>query len=138
MLLGSLKTITISGTLLLGLIAVVYFSKPDRGGIKRCQEIFGFNPFEKLEIKECHLSTWNPFENPKFKLKIKGDIDDVKNYFALYGFKEWSVGGVQYGSINIGWDETTNVVYSLKKFSGHVHIVVYDQTNSYLYIIRSQ
>lgn len=138
MLLGSLKKIAILGTLLLGLIAVVYLSKPDRGGIKRCQEIFGFDSFEKLDMEECRFSTWRPFENPKFKFRIKENINDVKSYLESYGFQEWNVGGVQYGSINIGWDETTNVAYSLKKFSGHVHIVVYDQTNSNIYLIVSQ
>lgn len=138
MLLGSLKKVAIAVTLLLGLVAVVYLSKPDRGGIKRCQKIFGFHSLGKIEMELYPLSTWRPFENPKFKFRIKGNINDVKNYFESYGFQEWKIGGVQYGSINIGWDKTTNVAYSMKKFSGHVHIVVYDQTNSNIFIVKSQ
>jgi hypothetical protein len=139
MLLGLLKKIAIAGTILLGVISVVYLSKPDRGGTERCQRIFGFHSLAELGLAACPLSTWSPFENPKFRFRIaEKKFDDLKDYLALNGFQRWEFGGVQYGSVNIGWDETTNVAYSKKKFSGHVHIIVYDQTNSSLYMIVSQ
>jgi hypothetical protein len=115
---------------------LIYVSKPDRGGIYRCEEIFGFDSLNQRDLKNLPFLTWSPFESPKFRMKIgQSKFLELKPYLHYHGYKEWEEGGVQYGSLNMGWDRTAPLQYSMKKFQGHVHIVAYDKRNQLFYAI---
>jgi hypothetical protein len=118
---------------------LIFVSKPDRGGLYRCQEIFGFDLINQKDLKNFSFSTWSPFENPKFRMKIgQSKFQELKLYLYYHGYKEWKEGGLQYGSLNMGWDGSAPLIYSFKKFHGHVHIVAYDEKNQLFYAIVSQ
>jgi hypothetical protein len=134
-----MKITIITVIILSGLLGITYFSKPDRGGLGRCQEIFGFDNLSQRDLKILPFSTWSPFENSKFQMKLqKSKFESLKIYLYSHGYEKWESGGLQFGSLNIGWDGLIHLQYSLRKFDGHVHIVAYDQTNGIFYAIVSQ
>lgn len=120
-------------------ISVFYTSKPDRGGLIRCQKIFGFSSLNNRGLTLQPFLKWKPFETPKFRMSIEsGKLNSVKDYLAKFGYTEWTLGGLQYGSLNMGWDSSTDLYYSKKRIGKNVQIVAYDETNNLLYAIVSQ
>lgn len=139
MLLGKLKAVSVGGILFFCVFASAYLSKPDRGGFKRCEEIFGLDSLGSKGLKISPLTKWSPFENPKFRMEIEeSHFNDLRTYLYGQGYRKWEAGGLQYGSLDIGWDGSSLVQYSLRKFSGHVHIIAYDSTKHLIYAIVSQ
>lgn len=136
MLLGKLKVILVTIMVLSAAISIAYLSKPDRGGLTRCQEVFGLDSLDRRGLEMLPFYTWSPFENRKFKMRIKIDkIDDLKYYLFTRGYEEWKEGGIQFGSLETGWDGTAAVQYSIRKFGGNSHLVAYDSTNHLIYAI---
>jgi hypothetical protein len=139
MVLLRIKNTMITVIILSGLLGIIYISKPDRGGLGRCQEIFGFDTLSQRGLEILPFSAWSPFENSKFRMKIqKSKFESLKIYLYGHGYETWEAGGLQFGSLNIGWDGLVHLQYSIRKFDGHVHIVAYDQTNRTFYTIVSQ
>jgi len=125
--------------LFFGVIGIAYISKPDRGGLRRCQEIFGLDSLEGRGAELRPFLKWKPFETTKFRMKVgREKVTDLKNYLVRCGYTKWVEGGIQYGSLNMGWDSTTKIYYSKKQIGRHVHIMAYDMTNDLLYAIVSQ
>lgn len=139
MLLGPMIRILFFVLSLLMLGSIVYLSKPDRGGMARCEEVFGLHSLSGMGVKIVPMDGWKPFEKPKFKAKLTREpFELIKGYLVYNGFDEWRTGGIQYGSLNIGWEGKDDLIYSLKKFSGRVHVAAYDYNDCVLYLIVSQ
>lgn len=139
MLLGKLKYTLIFTALLIGLFGIGYMSKPDIGGLKRCEEIFRFNSLDHYGLKILPLLTWKPFEGSKFRMRIE---EEKFEYFKIYlygqGFKDWEEGGLEFGSFIIGCDNSESLQYSIKKFWGHEQIIAYDEAKNLIYAINFQ
>lgn len=72
-------------------------------------------------------------------MKIDGTrATELQEYLVGCGYTHWDKGGIQYGSLNMGWDGTTDVSYSKKQIGKHVHLMAHDKTNGFLYAIVSQ
>jgi hypothetical protein len=139
MLLVSFRNTLIGVTSLLGLLGITYLSKPDRGGLNRCKEIFGFDSLDQRDLEIYPMLTWKPFEGAKFKMKIKKNrFEAFKKYLHGHGYREWKEGGLEYGSFIIGCDGSAPVQYSFNKFGGHEQIIAYDRTNNFIYAINFQ
>lgn len=139
MLLGPLKIMVVSITTLSGILGIIYLSKPDKGGLERCQMIFGLDSLDQRGLEFSPLFYWNPFENPKFRMKIEnGKFDDLKLYLFDRGYTQWKDGGgLEYGSLYIDYS-TAAVEYSFRKFQGRVHLIAYDKSKNFVYAIVSQ
>jgi hypothetical protein len=120
-------------------VSIIYLSKPDRGGIVRCEKIFDLDALSDRGLKMQRLWKWKPFERAKFRMKVDPSrTNDLRKYLVEQGFQEWRRGGIQYGSLNTGWDGSNVVFYSKKQIGKHVQIMAHDTTDNLLYAIDSQ
>jgi hypothetical protein len=144
MLLGVLKInkrIIILITVFTVIIAYIflYVSKPDYGGIFRCEKIFILESLSNHVKESKPFFKWELFEDPKFRFALpNNDYSTLKDYLAQNGYVEWVEGGVQYGSLNIGGEKKDLIFYSIKNVGKHAYIMVIDQKNQYLYAIVGQ
>jgi hypothetical protein len=142
MLLGTLRNVSIlliPGIVLVMVVFLGYVSKPDRGGLGRCEKVFGFDSLSCRGLTHVPLVIWVPFEDPKFKMRINVDkADDLMSYFAGLGYSNWTRGGVQFGSIDMGWEASSEVYYSEKEVGISNHYLVHDRENNVLFAIASQ
>jgi len=120
-------------------IGLVYLSKPDRGGLIRCEEIFHLDLLSDRGLEIRPLTRWEPFENPKFRMHVEnGKLDTIIEYLEDNGYSKWEKGSVQYGSLNVGGNTSDEVYYSKKRTGKNVDIMAYDKKSGFLYAIVSQ
>ena len=133
------KNIIVVIVVALACVSIVYLSKPDRGGITRCERIFDLDSLNARGLEMSRLWKWKPFERAKFRMKADPSrANDVRKYLAEQGFQEWRRGGIQYGSLDVGWDGSDIVFYSKKQLGKHVHVIAHNTTGDVLYFIDSQ
>jgi hypothetical protein len=121
------------------LMPFVFFSRPDYGGVWRCEKIFGFDLSSSKGLKLKPFLYWNFFESPKFRFEIlTEDYNGLRKSLSNYGYNEWEEGGLQYGSVNIGWLSDDRVFYSTKQVGKHELIIAIDEHNHIMYAIVAQ
>lgn len=132
-------TISITATSFALFIGLIYLSKPDRGGVARCEEIFHLNSLSDRGLKIHPLTKWMPFENPKFRMYVENEkSEELIKYLGANGYSNWKKGSVQYGSFYIGENTSDEVYYSKKRTGKNVDIMAYDKRDGLLYAITSQ
>lgn len=117
---------------------ILYFSKPDRGGLQRCERIFGLDALRDLELEQRSLWKWRPFEQAKFSFEVPSAMQQkLLEYLEAKGFRTWHSGGIQYGSFNVGWEPSENVKYSKIERHGEVFVIALDEDKNILYLIKN-
>jgi len=104
------------GIVLALVVLLVYFSKPDRGGIQRCETLSGVPQLGAFVTHREHLWKWKPFEDPRFRFQMPlANFDALKMKTKELGFEEWVEGDGGFGSFNeFSWDN--NKLYYTKKY----------------------
>lgn len=112
-------------------------SRPDRGGVSRCEKLTLLNKLNIFLGPEKPILPWKPFEEPKFKFHmIYGK--DIMPYLLSEGYSNWKVGGISFGSIDIGWESHEDNIYASKNISGgkRVYISLSKTRNEIVFVLR--
>jgi len=105
-----------SGIALVVAVLLVYFSKPDRGGIRKCEILSGVYELRAFVTHREHLWKWKPFEPPRFRFHLPlSNFDAFKMQTRELGFEEWVEGSGQFGSFN-EFSRDNNKLYYTKKY----------------------
>ena len=128
------KKLTIASAIL---VAIGYISKPDRGGVWRCAQIFDMPELQEFHFSHEPFLMWEPFESPKFRFRISPtDFSRLDSALKRQGYPTWIEGGVTYGSVSHGDEPDEDYVYCQSEHGGHSYTWSYSAKESLIYAIQ--
>ena len=121
------------------LLAIGYVSKPDRGGVGRCSEVFAMPGLKQFQLSHRPFLWWELFESPKFRFTISpSDFSRLEAALKSAGYSGWERGGVTFGSVSHGWETDEDYVTCEFRQSGHHYYWSYSPKGHLIYAITSQ
>lgn len=110
-------------------VLLLYFSKPDRGGIRQCEVLSGVHQLRSFVTHREPLWRWKPFEHPRFRFHMPlSNFNAFKMQTKELGFEEWIEGSGQFGSFNeFSWD--SNKLYYTQKYTTGKSCLFYYRPN---------
>lgn len=122
--------------ILLITVIVTYFSRPDRGGLSRCGQLFEMPELNRLDLTSRPFLAWTPFESPKFRFEVSPtQFAEIDSALKAAGYSAWETGGVTYGSVSHGWTPDEDYVYCRMKRGGHSYTWSYSARENLIFAI---
>jgi hypothetical protein len=122
--------------ILLIAVIVTYLSRPDRGGLSRCGQLFEMPELKRLDLTSRPFLAWTPFESPKFRFEVSPtQFAEIDSALKAAGYSIWEKGGVTYGSVSHGWTTDEDYVYCSKKHGGHSYTWSYSARENLIFAI---
>ena len=135
---NSMKKIIIVAVFLVS-VSVIYISRPDYGGISRCERIFEVEGLNGFNLVQKRIFPWKFFELPKFQFVIdKENSRKFMAYLKSEGFVSWVEGGLQHGSIVRGWSQSDDLIYCKKQVGGGSIIWSYEESSGRVVALLTQ
>ncbi|MCP5537237.1 MAG: hypothetical protein H7A51_13750 [Akkermansiaceae bacterium] len=130
------KSVFIWIAVFLFVVGVGYLSKPDRGGLVGCGQVFGLPEIEQLELDTKPLMSWQPFESPKYRFHASdAQFEALDRILRSEGYSDWQEGGVSFGSISHGWTSDEDWIYCKSSHEGYNLYWSYSRTQKLVYAI---
>lgn len=121
--------------LLIGGVAC-YLSRPDRGGLSKCADVFGLPVLNRLGLVSRPFLAWTPFESPKFRFAISPtQFAEIDSALKAAGYSAWERGGVTYGSVSHGWTPGEDNVHCSLKRGGKSYTWSYSAKKNLIFAI---
>ena len=115
---------------------VLYFSRPDWGGIDRCARVVEMPEVKQLDLTHKKLLKWDFFESPKFRFQIPPkSASDLTLMLEENGYSEWKEGFLQFGSFYLGDGPEDDLIYCSKRMRGFTVYWGYSKRQNKLYSI---
>jgi hypothetical protein len=118
-------------------VLVAFISRPDRGGAMRCEKLSEISGVHVYLGAAKNIFPWKPFEEPKFIFNLVSG-KQIMPFLRSNGYSNWKVGGIAFGSIDVGSESQEDNIYSSKNISGgrKVYISVSEARTEIVFVIR--
>lgn len=134
MLLGKLRLKNRHVSAVIGLVILLYLSKPDKLGVFACSKFFHLEGLEQTNIRHSPYILWKPFEASKYRFKVSPDqFDSLSLLLHKNGYSEWGRGGLQFPNFNRGHRSDEDTIYCMLSNRGYDYYWVYEQKNQCAY-----
>ena len=92
--------------LAIAVFTIIWLGRPDKGGVKRCQNLSRLYSLSEFVNGEKLVFAWKPFEiRYRFTMR-RTEFGRFKEYTLRQGFSPWVDGGGCYGSFE---EESTSI-----------------------------
>ena len=117
-------------------LAIGYISKPDWGGVGRCERIFAMPELQQLQLSHKPFFVWELFESPKFRFRTTAaDYEKLSLQLSAAGYSPWERGSLQYGSVVIGGSSEDDFICCSKHTPSYHYYWIYSASEQVVYAI---
>jgi hypothetical protein len=118
------------------ILAITWYSRPDRGGVNRCAQIFGLSEISDIGLVHRPFYSWHFIESPKFRFTITPtQYEKLKSILMNHGYSDWSKGSLDYGSVNIGGSPYDDYIFCTLKSPHSNYYWSYSAEDNLIYAI---